>query len=75
MSSEERYVSPGQVNFPDTSLTHGLSERKAYVRRNETHPLIVSLNVPLDAKIGTTKEITIEVQPYVNTNTGTTYNI
>ena len=70
ISSEERYINPGQVNFPDTSLTHGLSERKAFVRKDETHPIIISLHVPRDAKVGTTKEITIEVQPYVNTNTG-----
>ena len=58
------------MNFPDTSLTHGLSERKAFVRKNETHPIVISLLVPVNADIGTTKEITVEVQPYVNTNTG-----
>ena len=75
ISSEERYINPGQVNFPDTSLTHGLSERKAFVRKDETHPLIISIHVPSDARIGTTKEITIEVQPYVNTNTGNNLNV
>ena len=71
VSSEERYINSGQVNFPDTSLTHGLSERKAFVKKDETHPIVISIHVPRDARIGTVKEITIEVQPYVNTNTGT----
>ena len=70
ISVSERSVNQGQINFPDTSLTHGLSETKAYVMKNETRPIIIAILIPDHALIGTTKVITVEAQPYVNTNSG-----
>ena len=72
ISVKETSVNIGHVNFPDTSLTHGggLSEFKAYVRKDETHVIVLALYIPMNARIGTTKVITVEAQPYVNTNTG-----
>ena len=70
MNVNERSGSQGQVSFPDQQFLRQLSENKPYVRTNETRAIVLSLDIPNNARIGTNKTITVESQPYVNTNNG-----
>lgn len=64
--------SPGrsndQVNFPGSlnPFVYSLSQDQIYVPQNDTQNIIVSMRIPENSRIGDSKLITLEVQPYVS---------
>ena len=60
------------VNFPGSNVPFltALSELKPFLENNETRPVVLTLQIPNDAPLGTRRVITLEVQPHGNNVAG-----
>lgn len=61
---------PDKVNFPVPQFLETISETRPYVRSNETKTVSLTLRVPEAAPVGTTRMISLELQPQYSSISG-----
>ena len=61
---------PDKVNFPVPQFLEAISETRPFVRANETKTVSLTLRVPEAAPAGTTRMISLELQPQQSSISG-----